>query len=187
MVRDGGIPPLDLPEFEKKYNWSLAMYGQLPAEKAIADLIGAEFCYTQALELQLDEQYLHKMANKLLKENQDVQYIHLKGPDEPGHDHKPREKIKSIEKIDSFFFKELLQGLLPNDIVIVTCDHATPCELGIHSCDQVPLLICGAGISGDKTIKFSEKDALQGNCKITKAIDILPFIKNVLSNRDVCL
>lgn len=176
LVRDGGNVPKMLPSFEKKYGWSLILYGQLPSEKAIADLIGADFHYTKALELQLDGKYLQKVAHDLVECNQDVKYVHLKGPDEPGHDHDPQGKIDAIERIDYFFINELIKGLADDDIVIVTCDHATPCELGIHSCDKVPLLICGKGIPMDKQTKFSEKNASLGGCKVVRAIDILQFI-----------
>lgn len=179
LVRDGGIKPRKLPEFYGKYNWSLVLYGQLPAEKAIADLIGATFYYTKSLELQLDENYLRQIAWNLVKCDQDVKYIHLKGPDEPGHDNDPYGKIKAIEKIDFFFVKELVKGLSPNDIVIVTCDHATPCEIGIHSSDKVPLLIYGRGVSPDKQAKFSEEDAGLGGGEVMRAIDILPFVKSL--------
>lgn len=179
LVRDGGVAPKKLQAFFEKFQWSLSIYGQLPSEKAIAELIGAKFYYTKALELQLDEQYLSQMAQKLINCNHDVIYIHLKGPDEPGHDHDPWKKVEAIEKIDYFFVQELIKGLTPDDLVIVTCDHATPCELGIHSSDRVPLLMCGPRISADKRVKFSEKDAFLGEGKITRAIDILPFIKKL--------
>lgn len=179
LVRDGGIMPKRLPIFYEKYNWSLVLYGQLPAEKAIADLIGATFYYTKALELQLDNHYLQRTAQDLVKCGQDVKYIHLKGPDEPGHDNDPYGKIKAIEKIDFFFVKELVKRLSSSDIVIVTCDHATPCELGIHSSDKVPLLIYGDGISPDKQTKFSEENAYLGEGEVIRAIDILPFVKNL--------
>lgn len=55
-----------------------------------------------------------------------------------------------------------MRGLKQEDIVIVTCDHATLCELGIHSSDKVPMLICGRGISADMQAKFLEKDASHG-------------------------
>lgn len=176
LVRDGGSVPKKLPSFEKKFGWSLVMYGQLPSEKAIADLIGANFCYTKALELQLDEMYLQKAAHDLVECNQDVKYIHLKGPDEPGHDHDPQGKINAIERIDYYFVSELIKELKDDDIVIVTCDHATPCGIGIHSSDKVPLLICGKGIPVDKQTKFSEKNASLGECEVVRAIDILQFI-----------
>ena len=155
------------------------MFGQLPSEKAIAQLIGAEFTYTKALELQLDERYLIKIADDLAMDSHDVVYIHLKGPDEPAHDQKPLEKVKAIEKIDYYFMRELVKYLSEDDIVIVTCDHATPCELGIHSSDKVPLLICSSIIKPDNREKYSEKDAALGNCVINKAEQIFPYLRHI--------
>lgn len=143
LFRDGGSRAVEMPLFYKKYHKKLVMYGQLLAEKGLAQLLGAEFCYTQAFELQLDEDYLETMADKMASDEGDVSFIHLKGPDEPGHDNKPFEKVKAIEKIDSCFFKKLLKVRNEDDVVIVTCDHATPCEMGIHSNDRVPILISG--------------------------------------------
>lgn len=181
LVRDGGKTLKKLPEFYKRFNWTLGMYGQLPSEKAIADLIGAKFNYTKALELQLDNQYLYKVATELIECDFDVKYIHLKGPDEPGHDKNPREKVKALEKIDYFFMKELYSKIKPDDIIIVTCDHATPCELGIHSSDKVPLLLFGDGISVDNQVRYSEEAAMFGGSDIAKAVDILPFIRQLKS------
>lgn len=181
LVRDGGKPLKKLPKFYKRFNWTLGMYGQLPSEKALADLIGAKFNYTKALELQLNDQYLCEIANELTKYNYDVKYIHLKGPDEPGHDNNPKEKVKALEKIDYFFMRELFSKIKKDDMIIVTCDHATPCELGIHSSDKVPLLLYGDGLSVDNQVGYSEKAAMLGGCEITKAIDILPFLRQLKS------
>ncbi len=179
LVRDGGVLPTEWPMFYDKYQWSLMIYGQLPSEKAIADFIGAGFTYTKALELQLDKEYLEKIAMDLINDNHDVIYVHLKGPDEPGHDQKPWEKVAAIEKIDKYFIAKIIEYLSKEDMVIVTCDHATPCELGIHSADCVPLLLYGNKIIADKQRKFSETNAGLGSCKIRKATEIFPYIKKL--------
>ena len=179
LVRDGCILPRQWPRFSDKFHWSLMMYGQLPSEKAIADLIGAEFTYTKALELQLDQEYLRKMALDLAQDSHDVVYIHLKGPDEPGHDQNPREKMLAIERIDQYFMSELAKYFTQEDLVIVTCDHATPCELGIHSADRVPLLLSGHGVEADGQKKFSEANAKVGGCEIKKATEIFTYIRQL--------
>lgn len=180
LVRDGGTLPGIWPQFSALYHQTLQLYGQLPSEKAVAALIGADFAYTKALELQLEPEYLTQLAQKLLMDAHDVIYIHLKGPDEPGHDQLPLQKVHAIEIIDKYFMRELAKGISSEDIVIVTCDHATPCELGIHSSDPVPLLLYGPGIEADESKKFSEKDAALGNGSIKWAVDIFPFLKENL-------
>ena len=176
LLRDGGNPPKNMPAFRKLYNKSLVMFGQLPAEKAIADLIGEKFIYSKSLDLQLDEKFLTDMSKCIKDTDEDIVFIHIKGPDEPGHDNKPMDKVMAIEVIDKFFIEPLVNSLNSDDIVIVTCDHATPCELKLHSNDKVPLLISGGNISVDSTIAFNEKEASSGMLKIKKGIDILPYI-----------
>ena len=176
IVRDGGEKPKEMPQFQDKFGLTLSMYGQLPAENAIAKLIGAKFTFSKSLDLQLDKEFLINAEKILVKDEADVKFIHIKGPDEPGHDNKPKEKIEAIEFIDKYFISNLINDLLKEDIVIVTCDHATPCELKIHSTDQVPVLISGGSFKNDGSLKFDEENANKGKLPIKKAIDIFPYI-----------
>ena len=88
-------------------------------------------------------------------------------------------KVKAIEMIDKFFFNPFIEKISDEDIVIVTCDHATPCELKIHSNDKVPLLISGGNIMIDSTVSFNETEAYRGKLNITQGIDILPFVMSL--------
>src|SRR5205807_6027867 len=74
-------------------------------------------------------------------------YIHIKGPDEPGHDGDWEAKRAVIETIDRAFFATLLAGIEVEEVVVaVTADHATPCALHRHSDDSVPLLPAGGAL-----------------------------------------
>lgn len=183
LIRDGGNSPKVMPKFRELYNKSLVMYGQLPAEKAIANLIGERFEYSKSLDLQLDKKFLIDIAKTITCVNEDVIFIHLKGPDEPGHDNDPIQKVNAIEMIDKYFVKTLVEHLHPDDIVIVTCDHATPCELMLHSNDKVPILISGKGLENDSTTSFNEIEALRGSLSVKKGIDILPYVMKVIEER----
>ena len=66
LIRDGGSQPKQMPKFKEKFGLTLSMYGQLPAEKAIADLIGAQFTFSKSLDLQLDKQFLENSAKRLI-------------------------------------------------------------------------------------------------------------------------
>jgi 2,3-bisphosphoglycerate-independent phosphoglycerate mutase len=71
-------------------------------------------------------------------------YVHLKGPDEAGHDGDAPRKRAIVEEIDRGFFGPLLDGLdLARARLAVTADHATPCVLKTHSDDPVPWLLAG--------------------------------------------
>ena len=176
LIRDGGSQPKQMPKFKEKFGLTLSMYGQLPAEKAIVDLIGAQFTFSKSLDLQLDKQFLENSAKRLIQDKADVVFIHIKGPDEPGHDNEPFHKVEAIELIDQYFFTNLLKEIQKDDIIIVTCDHATPCELKLHSTDKVPVLMSGFNFEKDGSIRFDENTAQKGNCKIQKGIDIFPYL-----------
>lgn len=105
----------------------------------------------------------------------------LKGPDEPGHDSNPIAKVDAIEKIDKFFLPIVLNNMKKDDYLIITCDHATPCDVGTHTSDKVPLAIMGPNVPVDTTKFFNEDQAALGGLTITNAIEILPFVKK-LSN-----
>jgi len=104
-------------------------------------------------------------------------YLHLKGPDEPGHDGDAEAKRRVIEEIDEYFFGTLLPAVdLPTTLIAVTADHATPCELRGHSADPVPLLVAGAGTPADHAGRFTEADAARGALGHLRGIDILPLL-----------
>ena len=176
ILRDGGEKPKKMPSFYEKFNLSLSMYGQLPAENAIANLIGEKFYYSKSLDLQLDKEFLMGIEKKLVQDKSDVVFAHIKGPDEPGHDNEPLKKVEAIEKIDKYFIKNLKKDIDQDDIVVITCDHATPCEMKIHSKDKVPALIFGKYFLKDESKRFDESNAQIGNLKINNSIQILPYI-----------
>ncbi len=185
IFRDGGEEPKKMPKFYEKFGITLSMYGQLPAENAIAKLIGANFTFSKSLDLQLDKEFLINAEKVFISDEADVKFIHIKGPDEPGHDNKPKEKVKAIEFIDKYFLSNLIKDIKEDDIVIVTCDHATPCEMKIHSTDKVPVLISGGNIQNDGSTKFDEENASKGKLPIEKAIDIFPYImKEILNGKN---
>ncbi|MCP8320810.1 MAG: phosphoglycerate mutase, partial [archaeon] len=110
-------------------------------------------------------------------ENYDCIYVHIKGPDEPGHDGDAILKKKVIEDIDSKFFGNLLKLVnLDEVIVAVSADHSTPCQIKSHSADPVPLLISGSNIVKDGTCRFTEKEASKGSLKTLMGVKVLPLM-----------
>jgi 2,3-bisphosphoglycerate-independent phosphoglycerate mutase len=106
----------------------------------------------------------------------DCFYIHLKGPDEPGHDGNCALKTQIISAIDEYFFGPLLAQIsLKDTLICITTDHATPCSLKVHSDTPVPVLISGDNVKGDGTAKFSEKDCAKGSLGlIERGCELMP-------------
>ncbi len=96
-------------------------------------------------------------------ETENAIYVHLKGPDEFGHDGDAIGKMKNIEEIDKRFFGTLLDHIDVSKVaVMISADHSTPSIHKGHSADPVPVLISGDMITNDDTQRFTETEAKNG-------------------------
>ena len=151
LLRD---PSLGLPKFEKInkiYGLKFGAIAETPVEIGIAKFLGMKIIN------QKKEGYsnIAQLVKKALKSN-DFVYLHIKGPDEFGHDGDAIGKKECIERIDREFFSKI-KDLKVN--IAITSDHATPCSLKAHSSDAVPFLIS----PGNRNLKnFSEKECKNG-------------------------
>ncbi|RJP71844.1 MAG: 2,3-bisphosphoglycerate-independent phosphoglycerate mutase [Candidatus Abyssobacteria bacterium SURF_17] len=104
----------------------------------------------------------------------DLVVTHIKGVDLVAHDHRPREKLAFIEKTDQMLQK-IIDGLDdPQDtFVAVTADHSTPCVIGEHSADPVPVLIHGEGVLVDEVRSYGERACARGGLCRIRANDFL--------------
>ena len=165
LTRDAGN---QLPKFFnicERYNVRFAALADMHAENGIARLSGmtSSLLPPPTGNLKKDCEIRVKKLIELMPEH-DCFYIHLKGPDEPGHDGNCKRKTDIISAIDEFFFGKLLREVSLEDCVIcVTSDHATPCVLKVHSDTPVPLLISGGKVKGDEVAKFSERECAKGS------------------------
>ncbi|MEU3529474.1 CMP-5'-phosphonoformate--3-phosphoglycerate phosphonoformyl transferase [Streptomyces sp. NPDC038707] len=176
LVRDAGDTLPRLAGFTERTGLTLSMYGQVPAERGLARLIGARFTRSRPARGQSEPDYYRQVLPQLLADPADAVFIHLKGPDEPGHDGRPHDKVRAIQDIDAHFIGPLAAALGPADTLVVTCDHATPCELGIHSPDRVPAVAVGPRLSPDTVTEFGEKAALGGALGADRASDLLSVL-----------
>ncbi|KAB1159028.1 2,3-bisphosphoglycerate-independent phosphoglycerate mutase [Micromonospora sp. AMSO12t] len=176
LVRDGGDAPTPLPRFDEKFGCSISIFGQIPAEAGLATLIGANFGYSRPTAGEGEPAYLRRALDEVLTAGTDVVFIHLKGPDEPGHDNQPREKTRAIELIDEHFVRPMLKRVNDSDTIAVTSDHATPCELGIHSDDPVPAMVRKPGLPADGIARFAEAFAKGGRLPARRAVELMPLL-----------
>ncbi len=165
LTRDAGHL---LPKFfniNERYDVHFASLTDMPLEKGISKLTGMHITVLPPPSHDLQKDCILRVTKLLdLLPYYDCFYIHIKGPDEPGHDGNFGLKMNLIAIIDKDFFGRLLQRIeLENYIFCVTADHSTPCKLKAHSDDPVPLLISGNKIKGDNVSKFSERECKKGS------------------------
>lgn len=107
-------------------------------------------------------------------DTQNAIYVHIKGPDEFGHDGDALGKMKNIEEIDERFFGTLLSKIDTSKIaVVISADHSTPCINKGHSDDPVPVLVSGDSIRKDGTERFTEQEAKRGQIGLIAGADVI--------------
>jgi len=149
LVRNAGAVPERPPAtFARKYGIRGGAVTEMPVERGIARLLELEDRFVGPMTGDRLLGYGERAeATRELLDRLPFVYVHLKGPDEPGHDGDARRKKAVIEEIDRGFFGPFVQGLdLDRTAIAVTADHATPCVLHGHSDDPVPWLQVGVGV-----------------------------------------
>jgi 2,3-bisphosphoglycerate-independent phosphoglycerate mutase len=181
LVRNAGALPSPPPRtFADLHGVTGAALTEMPVERGIARVLKLEDRYVGPMGPDRDSGYRDRavVARELLVRHPFV-YVHLKGPDEPGHDGDAPAKQQIVEAIDRSFFGPFLEGLdLGRYRIAVTADHATPCILKGHSDDPVPLLLAGVGVPADPgvPVKFSEEAAARGSLGHRTGHDVLSLL-----------
>ena len=182
LIRNAGaIPDTPLPTFEARNGLPGAALTEMPVERGIARVIGLGDRYVGPMGADRDTGYRERArAARELLERTPFVYVHLKGPDEPGHDGNALAKKEVVEAIDRSFFGPFLDQLdLDRFRIGVTADHATPAILHAHSDDPVPLLVVGAGVPADPkagTWEFNAAAAAAGSLGTRRGADVLGML-----------
>jgi 2,3-bisphosphoglycerate-independent phosphoglycerate mutase len=182
LMRDAGTSKPNVEEFHARWGLDPLMVADLPAELGIGRLLGMK---VRKLEPGTRPSDYRKRAELVLDSigKYGFVYLHLKGPDEPGHDGLFDLKRQRIQEIDNGFFAVLAKSPRLKDLVVaVTCDHSTPVEDKGHSDDPVPVLVFGGNSKPDGSARFTEKEAAKGSLgTLRRGMMLLERLKQVAS------
>ncbi len=170
LARDSGNRYPHVDPISKKHGIKVGCIVDMPVEIGISKVLGMEMF--QAGDINAYEEKARVAAKSLKSVN--AVYVHIKGPDEFGHDGDARGKKKNIEDIDERFFGTLIQELKGNAAIVVSGDHSTPCIKKGHSDDPVPLLVSGSKVKQDGSARFTENYAKRGRLGLLMGADVLP-------------
>jgi 2,3-bisphosphoglycerate-independent phosphoglycerate mutase len=171
LARDSGNRYPNVEPINKKYNLTIGGIVDMPVEIGISKVLGIKMF--QAGDIADYEKKASVAADALKSVN--AIYVHIKGPDEFGHDGDARGKKKNVEDIDRRFFGNLMQELNDTDVtIVVSGDHSTPCIKKGHSDDPVPLLVSGSRVKQDGSARFTENYAKSGRLGLLMGVDVLP-------------
>ena len=182
LMRDAGTSKPMVQGFAKKWGLKAAMVADLPAELGIGRLLGMEVREIPPGTSLEDYRRRAELVLRLAGEY-DFVYVHLKGPDEPGHDGLYELKKKRIEEIDGGFFSHLrMAAKLQRTVLCVTCDHSTPWNDKGHSDDPVPILVAGGSVKPDGSRRFTETSMVKGQFeKLERGSLLMPLLKKLSS------
>jgi len=171
LLRDAGNKYPDVIPINEKYAMKFSCIVDMPVELGISEVLKMKAFEAGGLT---DYEEKARVAADAMK-TQNAIYVHLKGPDEFGHDGDAIGKTKNIEEIDQRFFKTLIENIDSSKVaIIISADHSTPCINKGHSDDPVPVLVSGDFIKNDGTTRMTEEQAKKGSIGLLQGAEVVP-------------
>jgi len=159
LLRDAGNKYPNVKPINDLHSMNFSCIVDMPVEVGISNILKMRTYNAGGLT---DYEEKASVAAQAM-ETENAIYVHLKGPDEFGHDGDAIGKMKNIEEIDKRFFGTLLEHIdISKVAVMISADHSTPSIHKGHSADPVPVLISGDMITNDDTQRFTETEAKKG-------------------------
>ncbi len=159
LLRDAGNKYPNVKPINDLHSMNFSCIVDMPVEVGISNILKMRAYNAGGLT---DYEEKASVAAQAM-ETENAIYVHLKGPDEFGHDGDAIGKMKNIEEIDKRFFGTLLDHIDVSKVaVMISADHSTPSIHKGHSADPVPVLISGDMITNDDTQRFTETEAKNG-------------------------
>ena len=170
LLRDAGNKYPNVKPINELHAINFSCIVDMPVEVGISNILEMKMFNAGGLT---DYEEKAKVAAQAMQTENAI-YVHLKGPDEFGHDGDAIGKMKNIEEIDKRFFGTLLDNIDVTKIaVMISADHSTPCINKGHSDDPVPLLISGDMITNDDSQRFTEEEGRKGTIGLIEGAQVV--------------
>lgn len=169
-----------VPSFEDRYGMKMAVIAGTTLIKGIGRLLKADVIENERFTGSRDTDLELKVKTAVESlETHDFVLLHIKAPDEFGHDGDFEGKKEFIEKIDSAI-KPLTELDFSKVCLVVLADHTTPVSVKDHTADPVPLTIVCEGVRSDEVEKFSEFHAYRGGLCRIRGMDLMNIVLDLI-------
>jgi 2,3-bisphosphoglycerate-independent phosphoglycerate mutase len=102
--------------------------------------------------------------------------IHIEGTDEASHDGNVEGKLMIIEKIDAMVGHLLEHTDIAQTRFALLSDHGSSCVTHEHMTTEVPIAVCGAGVTADHVQHYDEKSASHGRLNTLFGKQLMAFL-----------
>lgn len=179
LLRGSGVMK-EIPSFKSKYGLKLTVISATALIKGVGRMVGGEVFTPKGATGNKKTDIGAKIESALdFLKRSDVVLLHIKAPDEIGHDKDFEGKVEFIERLDPYLGK-LLDLDLSKNCLIVTSDHSTPVSVGEHTADPVVVSIVQEGVRVDDVKRYNEFEAPKGGLCRIRGMDLLNIALDLL-------
>lgn len=179
LPRGAGVAP-HLEPFPKKHGITAVAVVETGLIRGIARFVGMDTLDAPGATGGVDTDYT-SIADTLANALRQYDFVlgNVKAPDLCGHDRNPQLKAQVIEQIDGLVARLVTQYPEPF-YLIFTGDHSTPCSVGDHSGDPVPVLLHGPDLRGDEVLRFHECACARGALGRLRGGDLVNILTQLM-------
>jgi 2,3-bisphosphoglycerate-independent phosphoglycerate mutase len=179
LPRGAGVAPHITP-FNQQHHVNAAAVVETGLIRGIARFLGMETYHAPGTTGGTDSD-LMSMAKAIVEALQKHNFVlcNVKGPDLCGHDNQPRRKVDCLERMDAMV-GHIVEQSGSHLYILLTADHSTPCSVGDHSGDPVPVVLWGPDLRGDDTTAFHERACAKGSLGRICGRDIVPILTQLM-------
>ena len=175
LVRSPGVKRR-MASFREKWDLNAACVAAGLLYKGIGRATGMDIYRVEGANGLLDTNITGKLSKALeLLAKYDFVYLHLKGTDVASHSKNPVAKYEFIKRFEENL-RLIDESVLNSTTIVVTGDHTTPCDRGMHSGEPVPILVSSKGLRKDDTRLFSEREAVRGGLGRIRGCELMQVL-----------
>jgi len=178
LVRGAGLKP-KYPTFQEKYDVSAACIAATALIRGVAKCYGFDLIDVEGMTGEYDTDVKAKTRATLeALRRYDFVFTHFKPTDTASHDGNANKKMQMISYVD-YLVSMVMKYQNKEDIIVAfTGDHTTPCSIGNHTGEPVPIMFWGGRTRKDDVNHFDEISCTKGGVGRIRGRDVVPILMN---------